>query len=74
MSDTGPGLAPDQVEQAFRRFWRGPASGTTPGSGLGLAIVRATATAHRGRVEVDGARFTLVLPVAPPDGPAAPAA
>jgi signal transduction histidine kinase len=26
--------------------------------------VRATATAHRGRVEVDGACFTLVLPLA----------
>ncbi len=74
VSDTGPGLAPDQVAQAFRRFWRGPASGATPGSGLGLAIVAATATAHRGRVEVDGGRFTLVLPVAPPDGSAAPAA
>jgi len=68
VSDAGPGLAPDQVEQAFRRFWRGPASGATPGSGLGLAIVAATATAHRGRVEVDGGRFTLVLPVARPDG------
>jgi len=72
--DTGPGLPPDQVEQAFGRFWRGPASGSTPGSGLGLAIVAATATAHRGRVEVDGGRFTLVLPVAPPDGAAAPTA
>ncbi len=70
VSDAGPGLAPDQVEQAFRRFWRGPASGATPGSGLGLAIVAATATAHRGRVEVDGGSFTLVVPVAPPDGAA----
>ena len=74
VSDAGPGLAPDQVEQAFRRFWRGPASGATPGSGLGLAIVAATATAHRGRVEVDGGSFTLVIPVAPPDGAAGPAA
>jgi signal transduction histidine kinase len=68
VADAGPGLAPADVEQAFQRFWRGPAAGGTPGSGLGLAIVRATAVAHRGRVEVDGARFTLVLPLAPPDG------
>lgn len=64
VADSGPGLAPDQVDAAFRRFWRGPGSSATPGSGLGLAIVRATATAHRGRVEVDGACFTLVLPLA----------
>ena len=32
------------------------------GSGLGLALVRTTAERHGGRVEVDGARFTLVLP------------
>jgi len=68
VADTGPGLAPDQIDAAFRRFWRGPASRATPGTGLGLAIVRATATAHRGRVEVDGARFTLVLPLAQPPG------
>jgi signal transduction histidine kinase len=64
VADSGPGLAPDQVDAAFRRFWRGPRSSASPGSGLGLAIVRATATAHRGRVEVDGACFTLVLPLA----------
>ena len=74
VTDTGPGLAPDEVEQAFRRFWRGPASSATPGSGLGLAIVAATATAHHGRVEVAGAQFTLVLPLDErPDAGAAPA-
>ena len=31
------------------------------GSGLGLAIVKAIAERHGGRVEVDGARFTLVV-------------
>jgi two-component system OmpR family sensor kinase len=65
VSDAGPGLAPDEVEDAFGRFWRAPASRSRPGTGLGLAIVRAVAEAHGGRVEVDGAAFTLVLPAAP---------
>lgn len=67
VSDEGPGLPPDQAEAAFGRFWRGPDAASRPGSGLGLAIVRATAVAHDGSVEVDGSRFTLVLPLAPPD-------
>jgi signal transduction histidine kinase len=65
VADAGPGLAPGEVEEAFGRFWRAPASRSRPGTGLGLAIVRAVAEAHGGRVEVDGATFTLVLPAAP---------
>jgi len=71
VQDTGPGLAPPQAEAAFGRFWRGPDAASRPGSGLGLAIVRATAAAHGGSVEVDGARFTLVLPCAAAAGPEA---
>jgi signal transduction histidine kinase len=37
-------------------------SGERPGSGLGLAIVAAIAERHGGRLEIDGARFTLDLP------------
>ncbi|MCA1688909.1 MAG: HAMP domain-containing histidine kinase [Actinobacteria bacterium] len=62
VTDRGTGLDPAQVELAFQRFWRGPAAGR-PGSGLGLSIVAATAARHGGRVAVDGARFTLELPV-----------
>jgi signal transduction histidine kinase len=70
VSDRGRGLAPADVELAFQRFWRGPAAGR-PGSGLGLSIVAATAARHGGRVRVDGARFTIELPVipAPPGRP-----
>ncbi len=67
VTDTGPGIPPDRVEEAFGRFWRGPESTGRPGSGLGLAIVRATATAHNGTVTVDGSRMTLELPVAGAD-------
>jgi two-component system OmpR family sensor kinase len=66
--DTGQGLAPEQAERVFERFYRadaartrraGPAvdsAGGSPtgstGTGLGLAIVAAIVAAHRGSVEV----------------------
>ena len=50
--DEGPGMAPEQLERAFDRFWR-PAGATRGGSGLGLAIVR-------GLVEADGGTVDLV--------------
>ena len=60
VADEGAGLAPEEAEQAFARFWRG--AGGKPGSGLGLAIVRATAERHRGRAYAEGSRFTIELP------------
>jgi two-component system, OmpR family, sensor kinase len=52
VSDTGPGIAPDELEQIFERFHRSPAtrSGDRSGSGLGLPIARALVEAHRGRI------------------------
>ncbi|MDP9307013.1 MAG: HAMP domain-containing histidine kinase, partial [Actinomycetota bacterium] len=61
VADEGPGLAPEDVERAFARFWRGRDG--KPGSGLGLAIVRATAERHGGRAYAEGSRFTIELPV-----------
>jgi two-component system, OmpR family, sensor kinase len=61
VADEGPGLAPEEAERAFERFWRGP-SARGDGSGLGLAIVRSIAERHGGRVRVDGAAFTIELP------------
>jgi signal transduction histidine kinase len=63
--DEGEGIPPEDVEAAFRRFWRGADAGERPGSGLGLSIVRATARRHGGKVTVRGARVTLELPIAP---------
>jgi signal transduction histidine kinase len=60
VEDEGPGLSPAEAERAFERFYRG-AGARGEGSGLGLAIVRSIAERHGGRVEVDGARFTLVV-------------
>ena len=54
--DSGPGLAPDERERVFDRFYRGSAARATDvateGSGLGLAIVKAAAARHGARVEL----------------------
>ncbi len=52
VADNGPGIAPEERERVFDRFYRG-ADADVPGSGLGLAIVRSIAQRHRARVELD---------------------
>ena len=49
VSDSGPGVAPDEREHVFERFYR-VAGGSEEGSGLGLAIVREVAENAGGRV------------------------
>ena len=58
VTDSGPGIAPDDRARVFDRFYRG-AGQEIPGSGLGLAIVRNIAERHHARVilgEGPGAR------------------
>ena len=67
VSDSGPGIPPEQRAGALARFGR-PAAADTEGSGLGLAIVKAVAEAHGGSFLLDasplgGCRATLVVPV-----------
>ena len=62
VADTGAGIPADLAVAATTRFWRGEDARSQPGSGLGLALVRATAERHGGRLEIDGARFSIVLP------------
>jgi two-component system OmpR family sensor kinase len=69
--DHGPGIPPEQREQLFERFRKGPGRPRPDAAGLGLAIVKAIAEAHHGRVEVQsrpgsGSTFTLVIPVDQP--------
>ena len=53
--DNGPGIAREDRERVFDRFYRRPET-RSPGSGLGLAIVKAIAVAHGATVELgDGA-------------------
>ena len=70
VADEGPGLAADQLEAVFERFYRvDPArSRAVGGSGIGLAIVRALAEAMAGQAWAEsagpglGATFYLELP------------
>jgi signal transduction histidine kinase len=66
VADRGPGIAPEDHEAVFERFWRGTGSGK--GLGLGLSIVRQVAERHGGRVELvsaagQGSTFTIALPM-----------
>jgi histidine kinase len=71
VTDTGSGIAPDDLDRVFERFYRGPA--TRPaggrGRGIGLTIARSIARAHGGDVSASsrgagtGATFRLTVPV-----------
>ncbi|WP_439957791.1 sensor histidine kinase [Micromonospora echinofusca] len=74
VTDQGIGIAPNDVDRIFERFYRADQarSRATGGTGLGLAIVKHIASNHGGRVEVSstlggGSTFTLRLPARPPD-------
>jgi len=49
VSDNGPGIAPEERERIFERFYRVVGNDST-GSGLGLSIVRSIAQLHGGHV------------------------
>lgn len=53
--DNGPGIAAQEWDAVFERFYRSPATQNVEGSGLGLAIVRAIAQVHRARVSLGDA-------------------
>ncbi|EHP38823.1 integral membrane sensor signal transduction histidine kinase [Cupriavidus basilensis OR16] len=70
VSDTGPGIAPAERDNVFRRFHRGDAS-DAHGSGLGLAIVQSIAVRHGARVLLEdgpAGRGLTVAVVFPPEG------
>ncbi|SBT52022.1 two-component system, OmpR family, sensor histidine kinase SenX3 [Micromonospora narathiwatensis] len=74
VTDQGIGIAPNEVDRIFERFYRADQarSRATGGTGLGLAIVKHIASNHGGRVDVSstlggGSTFTLRLPARPPD-------
>ena len=77
VEDQGPGIAPEERDAVFEKFYRGRgASGHAPsGTGLGLAITREIVRSHGGTIRVEdvlphGARFMIALPSGPV--PAAP--
>ncbi len=73
VSDTGPGIAPEDRKRLFERFFRGKVgrASAMPGTGLGLAIAREIVHQHAGRIEVqsagvpgEGTTFSVWLPAA----------
>lgn len=68
VSDSGPGIPPEELPRVFERFYQ--ADSTGGGTGLGLAIAREIVIAHRGEIEVqsqpgEGTEFTVKLPTGP---------
>ena len=71
VSDSGDGIAPQDLDRVFERFYRADASRarTTGGAGLGLTIARRLVEAHGGTIGVtsvlgEGSRFEFRLPAA----------
>jgi signal transduction histidine kinase len=65
VSDTGPGIAAEDVKNVFNPFF----STKPQGMGMGLAIARTIIEAHRGKISAEnqlagGALFTILLPIA----------
>jgi signal transduction histidine kinase len=65
VSDSGPGIAPEQQACVFERFWQAQ-QGDKRGAGLGLYIAKGIVEAHHGRIWVDakpgkGSTFTFTL-------------
>ncbi len=53
ISDTGPGIPPQDLQRALEPFERLEHSAGSPGSGLGLAIMRSIAQNSGGRLELE---------------------
>lgn len=69
VTDEGVGIADQQLEQIFDRFYQvdGSATRDAAGAGVGLAIAHEIVRLHGGEIEVEsrqgaGSSFTLVLP------------
>ena len=71
VSDSGVGIALEDQERVFERFFRGehPLVLSTPGTGLGLPIVKQLVEMHHGRIWMnskgipgEGSTFSFTLP------------
>ena len=70
VSDRGPGIAPEDQEHIFDRFYRVDPSRHGEGTGLGLSIARWISRELGGDIELQsalgrGSTFTVVLPAMP---------
>lgn len=76
VADNGRGVPEADRERIFDRFFRNEPAGTSSAvGGLGLSVVRWVSETHGGSVRLldqrPGAAFEVLLPLAPPDAPAA---
>ncbi len=67
VSDDGIGIAKEEQNKIFRRFYQTDNSRTSAGTGLGLSMVYEIAQFHKGEIRVEselhrGSTFTLILP------------
>lgn len=68
VSDTGPGVAPEEQSKIFQKFYQTAQHREHRGSsGLGLAIVKRVADLHDGRVDLSsalgqGSTFSVIFP------------
>ena len=70
VADSGPGIAPEDLDRLFEKFWQRRRSDTR-GVGLGLAIARGIVEAHGGRIWAEstlgsGSTFYFTLPAVTP--------
>jgi CheY-like chemotaxis protein len=75
VSDTGPGLTPEQCSRLFKPYERLGADGSVEGSGIGLALSQGLVHAMDGQIGVDstpGRGSTFWLTLAQATRPAAP--
>lgn len=73
VSDTGIGIAKEDIPRVFARFWRSDASRgrVSGGLGIGLALTKEIIDKHHGRISVEstlgkGTTFTLSIPLVQP--------
>jgi signal transduction histidine kinase len=69
VSDSGPGVPDDEIDNLHRRFVRLDNARTEPGNGLGLALVHAVVEQHHGKLVIEnrhpGLEVRLELPETP---------
>lgn len=68
VQDTGRGIAPDDLERIFERFFKADKSRSTRGTGLGLSIARHIIESHSGKIWAEsvwgkGSTFYFSLPL-----------
>ena len=68
VSDTGPGIPPDELEKIFDRFYQSESRSALQGSGIGLSYARMLTGLHHGYIKAwnrpeGGALFSVILPV-----------